>query len=59
MKSDTIQIFIVSYRYAQGDRSVFQSDLSGIHFSINSVSVFLPFIRVNYDGEELIFSELV
>jgi hypothetical protein len=51
---DTRQIFSVSRGYSQGGKTVFESDLPGIHFSINGVSVFLPFIRVDYDGEEVI-----
>jgi hypothetical protein len=50
----TRQIFSVSRGYAQGGRAVFESDLPGMHFSINGVSVFIPFIRVDYEGEEAI-----
>ena len=50
----TRQIFSVSRGYAQGGKPVFESDLPGMHFSINGVSVFILFIRVDYDGEEVI-----
>jgi len=50
----TRQIFSVSRGYAQGGRAVFESDLPGMQFSINGVSVFIPFIRVDYEGEEAI-----
>ena len=50
----TRQIFSVSRGYAQGGKPVFESDLPGMHFSIKGVGVFIPFIRVDYDGEEVI-----
>jgi hypothetical protein len=46
------QIFSVSRAYAQGGRAVFEADLPGMHFSIKDVSVFIPFIVVDHEGDE-------
>ena len=44
----------VQCAYAQGDRAALCSSSSGNALYYHGVSVILPFIRVDYDGEEAI-----